>query len=225
MPAFLIRDGYGNPMDPTHPSMRLRNMLGQGRYAEARALKAQLLEQFAGSVDIELLAGDVELLAGNSQAARSHYNSAAQVRTNWPLVRRLVLATLRIGDDAGARRMLAGHIAQNPREAAAVALLGRMQREAGNPARAAVLLRYAAGVGAGKSDPLLHAELAELEAGLGLTQEAQDSARFANGLQRSNQRVALALARTIELGGGDDATAKALLAKAAAGPTNRLVMR
>jgi len=121
--------------------------------------------------------------------------------------------------------MLAGHIAQNPQEAAAVALLGRMQREAGNPARAAVLLRYAAGVGAGKSDPLLHAELAELEAGLGLTQEAQDSARFANGLQRSNQRVALALARTIELGGGDDATAKALLAKAAAGPTNRLVMR
>ena len=126
MPAFLIRDGYGNPMDPTHPSMHLRNMLGEGRYAEAHALKAQLLEQFAGSVDIELLAGDVELLAGNSQAARSHYNSAAQVRTNWPLVRRLVLATLRIGDDAGARRMLAGHIAQNPREAAAVALLGRM---------------------------------------------------------------------------------------------------
>jgi len=88
-----------------------------------------------------------------------------------------------------------------------------------------MLLRFAASAGAGRSGPLLHAELAELEEGLGLTQEAQENARRAHGLQRSNQRVAMALARTIELGGGDDAAAKALLAKAAAGPTKRLVMR
>ncbi len=226
VPAVLLRNAYGNPFDPEHPAVRLRTMLSEGRVAEARALKGELLDQFPGSVDFLMLAGDVELYAESYQAALSHYRAAAEVRSNWPLVRRMVLATQELGDQAGARRLVADHLADNPQRASAAALLGRMQRDAGNPARAAVLMRHAAQVsGPGDTDPLLLAELAELEALIGREDRALLDARQAHDLQRGNHRVALVLARTIEMGGGDPDRTSVLLAKAAGRGLSRAAPR
>lgn len=214
VPAFLMRDSYGNPRNRDHPSVRLRNMLSEARFAEARALSGELLEQFPGSVDILSLAGDVELMAGNDQAALRHFREAAQVRSNWSLVRRMAFAMERMGDEEGARRLLANYLAFNPRVPAASAMLARLQRSAANPARAALLFRHASGIGSGRSDPLLLTELMEMEAAVGHESDALATALRAEALQRGNYRVARVLARGIQIGGGDAAIAQVLLAKA-----------
>ena len=214
LPAFLLRDGSGRIADPDNPVMQMRQMLSEGRAAEARALVSGLLERFPGSADLRLIAGDVELLSANGAGALAHYREAARVRSDWPLVRRMVAALNAQGTPAEARALLARHLAQNPRQEAAAAMLGRMQRDLGNPARATALLRHAASLGAGSRDPLLLVDLAEMEAVLGNTDRALAAASAAHDRHRGNRRVAQVLGRLRGME-GDEAAAHVLLAKAA----------
>lgn len=194
---------------------QLRQLLAGGQQAEARSLVGGLLQRFPGSIDLLTLAGDMELLGGNGAAALPHYRQAARVRSNWPLVQRMVSALVASGAEPQARALLADHLRHNPREQRAAALLGRMQRDAGNPARATVLLRHAASLGAGPDDPLLLADLAQLEASLGHAEAALERASAAHRLQRGNRRVAQVFGRIAALQGGNRASSRALLAKAA----------
>ncbi len=225
IPAFLPRDDSGRMRDTGNTVVQLRRMLSEGQYAEARAKTAELGAQFSGSIDLEVLSGDVELLAGSPEAALAFYRRAAVVRRNWPLVRRIVAAHSQTGDERAARQELARHLSQNPRDAAAAALLGRMQRNAGNPARATALLRHAASLGSGLRDPLLLADLAELELAIDNGDLAAAHAGTAHDLQRGNRRVARSLARVYEMGGAAPAVVEVLLAKArgigTAGPANK----
>jgi cellulose synthase operon protein C len=214
LPAFLPRDGSGRIDNPENPVLQMRQMLSEGRASEARTMVAGFLGQFAGSADLQVVAGDVELLAGNSIAALEHYRQAGMVRSDWPLVRRMVAALATEDRTAEARNLLAAHLMQNPRQQQAAALLGRMQRDAGNPARATALLRYAASVGAGPRDPLLVADLAELEVLVGNPDRALASAAVAHALQRGNARVAQVFGRINAMAGNEPASA-VLLAKAA----------
>ncbi len=136
------------------------------------------------------------------------------VANNLAWVQRMAFARARMGDEIGARRLLANYIALNPREGAASAMLARMQRAAGNPARAALLFRHATASGSGPADPLLLAELSEMEALIGNTETALGSAGQAHSMQRGNQRVARVMAVTMEMAGHEAGGADVLMAKA-----------
>ncbi len=213
-PTFLPRDSSGRIANPGNPILHLRQLLAAGQQAEARSLVSEMLQRFHGSVDLLTLAGDMELLSGNGSAALVHYRAATQVRSNWPLVQRMVSALVASGAQVEARTLLAEHLRQNPRQPDAAALLGRMQRDAGNPARATLLLRYAASIGSGPDDPLLLADLANMEVQLDHRDEALNHAMTAQGLQRGNRRVAQVLGRILAMQSGGEVSARALQAKA-----------
>lgn len=196
------------------PVAELRRLLGNGQLAEAREMAGQLIQSAPGSADFQLLAGDVELLAGAPDRALDFYGQVALVRTTWPLARRIAMAHSLIGDDAGARRVLSRYLAANPRDAQAAALLGRMQRDTGELTRAAVLMRYACSLGAGGEDPVLLADLAAIETTLGNPELAAELGRAAFALQRGNRHLAAVLAQIAAAGDAPQESVGALLAKA-----------
>lgn len=212
VPAYLERDASGRLRDPDNPLQQLRQMLNEGDTAGAQAMIAGLLERFAGSADLEVLAGDVALLAGDREQALEYYRQAAIIRRDWPLVQRLVAA---LGSDsAAARGLLAEHLAEHPLQEEAAALLGRLHAQAGNRERAAMFLRHAAAQPAGRRDPLLLADLALLEQQSGHGGAALARAQEANRLARSNRHVARVLSAITAMQQGGVRQAASLLAKA-----------
>nr|WP_237438240.1 tetratricopeptide repeat protein [Alteraurantiacibacter buctensis] len=193
--ALWLRDEAGRTRDPADPVQHLRELVNNGRVAEARGLVAGVASQFDGSVDLQLVAGDGALLAGDASAARAEYRQVALIRTNWPLVQRMVAIDLASGNVAAARRLLATYLRTNPRDFAAAAMLGRLERDAGNAAAAAALLGYAASAGSGPSDPLLLGDLATVEQALGRREAALDNARHAARLAPANGRLSALLQR------------------------------
>jgi predicted Zn-dependent protease len=110
----------------------IRKALLEGRTDEAWALAGQLREQYPDSIDVEILAGDVALLAGDPAAALEAYDSAAEVRRDFALVERMVAAERKLGREAAARDRLRDYLAQNPRSAPASRLLARNGSHGGN---------------------------------------------------------------------------------------------
>lgn len=212
MPAFLPRDAAGRITDPANPLLQLREMLNEGDLPGALALVEQLNRQYEGSADLQMLAGDVHLLAGSTQSAMAFYRQVAQIRRDWPLVQRMV--AIHQDAPAEARAELVSYLAGNPRQQAAAALLGRMHGAAAHPARATALLRHAVSLGAGGRDPLLLADLAQMEAALGNGEAALARADDAHRLWRGNRNVARVFGRIRQLQGDAGAGAAALLAKA-----------
>jgi len=187
---------------------RLRRLLAERRNGEARALVAQLARRHPGSVDVEIVGGDVALLTGDPGRALATYRRAAQVRRDFALVERMVAAQRLLGRDDAAMAQIAGYLAQNPRSAAASALLGRMLAERGDWPRASALLGHANRLRAG--DVRLLADLAATELALGDIPAARATAGRAHALQRANGRVATLLAHIDRAGDGDGQAARAL---------------
>ena len=219
-PALVLRDEAGRVSNPDDPVQTVRLMVEQGRIAEAQALVDGAAAQFDGSADFAMLAGDIALLGGDIDRALALYRQAAVVRSNWPLVQRMAVAFSMQGQGTAARNTLAAHLRANPQEQAAALLLGRLYLAGGNAARAAPLLRHAGAFGAGPSDPLLLADLAEAELALGNGEAALDRAEAAHRLSRANRRVARVLARMLEMQGGGGAGVATLRVKAQAAPAS-----
>jgi Flp pilus assembly protein TadD len=190
----------------------LRTMLGQGRGGEARAFGARLGEHYRGSADVERLRGDTALLTGDPGEALAHYAAAARIRRDWSLVERMAAAERLRGRGAAALALVGDHVARNPADGRALALLGRMLAERGESRRAASVLAQASALGGG--DPLLLADLARAELAAGDADAAREAAQRAYALQRSNGRVAEVLARTLQA--GEPRLAEVLLAKSRA---------
>lgn len=195
IPAPWLRDEAGRTRNPDDPVQHLRELVNTSRLAEARALVAGVASQFDGSADLQMLAGDAALLAGDRAAALAQYRQVALIRTNWPLVRRMAAIDLASGNATGARRLLAQYLRTNPRDAAAAALLGRLQRDSGNGAAAVLLLGHAAGIGSGPADLALLGDLATVEQLLGNREAALDHARAAARLTLANGRMTALLQR------------------------------
>jgi predicted Zn-dependent protease len=191
----------------------LRTLLAQGRTGEARAFAARLGEHFRGSADVARLRGDVALLARDPRAALAHYAQAAAIRRDFPLVERLAAAELLLGRRDAAFALVADHVARNPADGSALALLGRMHAGRGEWGRALVLLGHARRLGGGAEDPRLLADLAQAELSAGDADAARATARRAYTLQRANGRVAEVLARTLQAGEPRPREAAVLLAK------------
>lgn len=189
VPALWLRDQAGRTRNPDDPVQHLRELVNNGRVGEARSMVAGIASRFDGSVDLQMLAGDGALLAGDRVAALQQYRQAAVIRSNWPLVQRMVAIDLASGNRAAARRRLGRYLLTNPRDAAAAAMLGRLQHAGGYDAAAALLLRHAAQIGSGPSDPLLLGDLAAVEQALGQRDAAVDHARAAARLAPANSRL------------------------------------
>jgi predicted Zn-dependent protease len=193
---------------------RVRKLLAHGGATQARAVTAQLVAHYPGSIDVELLAGDAALLAGDAPSALRYYQRVVEVRRDLALVERMAAAHRLAAQPRAAMAVAADYAAQNPRSGPAAAFLGRMLAEQGDWAKARVLLDYAARVDRGRGDPLLLADLSVAQLTLDQGQNATDNARRAYGLQRANSGVTAILARTLQTANAPRAESEVLLAKA-----------
>ena len=136
-------DQPGDPQGAGSTVAQLRQLLAQGRNGEALALAKQARERYAGSIDVEILAGDVALLSGDPASALACYRRAALVRRDFGLVEKMAVAEQRLGREEAALALLGDYLAQNPRSAPASALLGRIMARRGDERRAGLLLAHA----------------------------------------------------------------------------------
>jgi tetratricopeptide (TPR) repeat protein len=219
-PLPLTREGelaiYRWGDEPARPQVAVqlvRQMLSQGRAAEAAVFAGELTRRYPGSADIEVLAGDAALLAGDAAAAIAFYGSAAKVRWNAALTERIAAAQRLLGSGRQAEQALAAYHAAYPGERSIAAALGREAAENGNWRRAAVLLGRAARLSGGAGDPELLAHLSRAQLATGDVSSAHASARRAYRLQRSSVRATEALA-AVSAARQDGAGSDLLLAKA-----------
>lgn len=191
---------------------RLRALLADRRMAAALALAAHLGAQHPGSADVARLRGDATLLAGDPDAALALYAAAAAIRRDRSLVERMAAAQRLLGRDAEALALVADHVARNPADAPALALLGRLHAARGDWPAAAKLLGRASSLGAA-GDPRLLADLAQAQLAAGAVGAARRSARAAYALQRANPQVAEVLRRTLQGAPAHASKVEALQAK------------
>lgn len=193
---------------------RVRQMLAAGNLDEAQAYVTLLGTRFAGSADIEVLAGDVALARHDAARALALYSSAAQVRRSLSLTARMVAALRMLGRKEEGRALLAAYLAQHPQNGDAAALLGYLAADAGDWNRAEALLRFVREQrDGGGRDPVLFATLADAALRRGDAAGALADAEAGFASQRTNRRAVLTLARVLDNAGRKDA-AMALLEKA-----------
>jgi tetratricopeptide (TPR) repeat protein len=155
LPSGDVTDGAGASIS------LLRALLAQGRTDEVRARSDALRSAFPESADVARAVGDVALLTGDPATALVEYRRAAEVRSDLALVRRMVAALQALGREEDAVRLMADHLARNPRDRTAAIALGRAYAARRDWVQTAALLEFAAGTGGNRGDPRLLAELAE----------------------------------------------------------------
>ncbi len=131
----------------------VRSLVEQGRTDEARRASTNFLASHPGSADALALAGDAALAAGDARAAATLYSRSASIRRNWPLVQRLVVALDRSGRGGEATELVAKHLAGEPANADAAAVLARRFIDRGYNRQAGRLIDYARA--RGRNDPVL----------------------------------------------------------------------
>lgn len=187
VPAFA---GEEDGQAQTDDVLMLRRMLARGSARQALEETRRLSSRHPGSIDYQTLLGDAELLAGSPQEALRQYRRVAKVRSNGPLIRRMVAALDRLGDTKGAHLVLEQHLSGNPRDSEAARMLARREALAGRDQQAAALLRHAARIGSGPRDPLLLAELARQEWRLGAGGAARRYGLVAQALYPAHVEIA-----------------------------------
>jgi tetratricopeptide (TPR) repeat protein len=202
----------GRSQDAGAVVQQVRRLLGLGRTGEALVLAAKASRRYPGSADVQRLAGDTALLAGDPRGALTRYAQAAQIRRDFPLVYRMVTALRMAGYERDALMLLIDHVAHNPREPDGPKLLGRLLAQQGYSADGAMLLTLAGRLG-GHADPALLADRATVDLALGEANGALSLALRAYALQRSNQRAAGVLARALAATGARDRQAHAVAPK------------
>ncbi|MBT0669099.1 tetratricopeptide repeat protein [Novosphingobium profundi] len=186
---------------------------GQGRAAEAAAETARHANP--GSYDALAQAGDVQLALGNAVAAQVRYGEAAAIRMPASLFLRRYAAFVMAGDRRGARQLVEGFLAQNPRNREALRAAAGLAIEDGDYIRAQAILGWLCDNG-GARDVQVLSDLALVEAGLGRDDAASATARRAYLLQRASPEATQALGFSLAASGRDPETARALFAKAEA---------
>jgi tetratricopeptide (TPR) repeat protein len=127
----------------------VRALLRSGRSGEARSRAEGWLKRHPGSADAMGLAGDVAFAAGDPRAALRHYRAAAAIRRPWPLAKRMAAALETSGDVRAAGALVSAHLAGEPNNAEAAAMLARRFAARGERAHAGALLKHARSHGGG----------------------------------------------------------------------------
>lgn len=194
---------------------RIGEMLAQGQTYAAQAAAESARGRDPGFFDNLSLAGDVQLAAGNPQAAQVRYQQAAGIRMPESLFQRRFAAYIMANDMAGAEQLVAGYLRGNPMSHAALRAAAHLAINGGDAGRARAILSWLRDNGEAREVQLL-ADLAVLEAGEGDVAAARASAGAAYRLQRSSPAATQALAFSNAASGRNDKLARALLEKAQA---------
>ena len=88
--------------------------------------------------------GDAALAARDPRGALRHYRAAAAIRRPWPLTKRMAAALEASGDAKGAEALVLAHLAGEPNNAEAAAMLARRFAARGDRRHAEALSRHAA---------------------------------------------------------------------------------
>ena len=89
------------------------------------------------------LAGDAALAARDPQGALRHYRAAAAIRRPWTLAKRMAAALEASGNAGAAEALVTAHLAGEPNNAEAAAMLARRFAASGDRRHADALLKHA----------------------------------------------------------------------------------
>lgn len=191
----------------------VRKLIAQARYDEAMGKVMQIAARYNGSVEVQVLSGDVALARGDFERALSDYRFAAKVRAPLSLVQRQAIALQLQGREAEARQIVSAYLRQHPHSAEAAEMLGRMVAASGDTPRSFKLMTFARTLrGDDGRDPWLLSAIALGELDAGNDKQALADADEAYRMQRANMGSARVLARVLQQA-GRPAEAQALLAK------------
>jgi len=193
---------------------KVRKALAAGDSVGAARIVALLGQRYGDSADVQVLSGDVALARGQAGLALENYRSAAQIRLSFALLIRMAAAFRQLGQDGAARALVSDYLAQHPQDADAAKLLAEMMADKGDWRRVGLLLDHVRTLHEAGRDPRLLGLLAQAQLALGDVPRAETQAATAYGMQRSNGRSALILARVLRQAGRTE-EAGALFAKAA----------
>ncbi|HEX8448980.1 MAG TPA: tetratricopeptide repeat protein [Allosphingosinicella sp.] len=117
--AAIRRDAAAWP-DQAYPQVVLiRALLGRGLGPEALERARRLQAAAPGAPDAHVLVGDALAIQGDYAAAAAAYRRAANLAFSEPVALRLIEALRASGDDAGAAKVLALFLQQNPQNVSA----------------------------------------------------------------------------------------------------------
>jgi cellulose synthase operon protein C len=191
----------------------VRLLLSAGQYGQARQAISPLVAGNDGVVDAQMIAGDVELAAGNRVGAIAAYEKARKVALNDAVLGRLVAAYRGAGNANAASNVIAEYLVYNPssllgQRLAAFDLIDRKLWDQALP----ILYRMRARTGF--NDSVLNANIARTLTALGEHEEAVREARLAYRIDSANLMTTYAYGRAVMLQGEDPKRARDLLRKA-----------
>jgi cellulose synthase operon protein C len=177
-----------NPRNAAAVIPYIRLLLGSGNVAAARAQANQLLEGNGGVVEAQLVAGDVEMSAGNSTAAIAAFERARKIAFTSPTMLRLVSAYRVAGNNAAASKTISDFLNFNPDSLAGQRLWAFDLLDRGQWKDAIIWLQRAR-VRLGYNDAILNANIARAYAGAGKIDDAVREAELAYRVHRANIMV------------------------------------
>lgn len=161
---------------------QVRASLAANDPGATQALADRIAAEMPGSASSSMIAGDARFMRGDVAGALARYRSAMDVRLTDPLLLRIVVSHLRLGDTAAARRFVAQVRSERPRNLLAIRLEARLAANRGNWRVAADRLDYLAGHELAR-DAWLQRERAAVLGRSGQGQAARRAADMALALQ------------------------------------------
>jgi tetratricopeptide (TPR) repeat protein len=125
-----------SPKDAGTQIQLIRALLGRGVGGEALQRARSLEADNPGAPDSHILAGDALGVSGDWRGAAEAYRRAADIAFTEPVALRLIEALRNANDGAGAARVLALYLRENPDSVAALTLAANDWLAAGNWAQA-----------------------------------------------------------------------------------------
>jgi len=194
-------------VSPVAQGSETGGLLAEGALAEARERTVRALSANPASADLQVLAGDVALMAGDATGALDHYRHVAHIRLPESLMLRMAAAYRQIGQADHAQALAAGFLREHPMSRAAA----RMVAADAGGVQARKLLENVTANGGGRDVALL-AGLSRSQAGDPPAAEA--TARLAYRLQPSSPVATEAWRAALQKAGSNPAALAALAEKA-----------
>jgi cellulose synthase operon protein C len=211
--AAAADDASHHPRDATKVIPHVRLLLAANDIAQARTEVSRLIEGSQGVADAHILAGDIEMAAGNSSAAVAAYERARSISFSTPLMIRLVNAYRRAGKGDSARKLLSDFLVFNPSSLQALRLVAYDHLD-NKRWKEAVPVLLAVRDRLGFNDAILNANLARAYAGTGDNAAAIREAKLAYRITPASPMATFAYGKILYDAGKDARWARALLRKA-----------
>ncbi|RDC59814.1 hypothetical protein HME9302_01009 [Alteripontixanthobacter maritimus] len=174
----------------------VRALIVDGQFDAAASSGAAIRRRFPGSADALGLAADASLADTQILEAIEFYRRSADIRRPWPLTRRMIAAYRALYRQDDAVSLLERHLAGDPGNHEAAAMLGVVMAERGDWIRAVAALDHAIAHGASR-DPEMLALRAQAALRLRRLEEARAFAVKAYAVQPMNRFATLTLGLTL----------------------------